>query len=172
MVPGRLDDNGLRKGTLVTADTQNTAAPHDRLRQVYEFLQSESTLVLSTLGGDSLPHAAPLFYLVTEQLDLFWLSSPDSAHSCNLLAAPAASVAVFHSTFHWQKIAGVQMRGLCSVVDDPGRQAILTAYCHRFQLGSLLSLAIARSRLYRFRPNWLRYTNNQKRFGFKFELDL
>jgi uncharacterized protein YhbP (UPF0306 family) len=161
-----------KKGKLVTADTQNSAAHLDRLRHVYEFLQSESTLVLSTLGDDSLPHSAPLFYLVSHPLDLFWLSSADSAHSRNLRTTPAASVAVFRSTFQWQQIAGVQMRGLCSVVDENDRPGILSTYCKRFQLGSLLSLAIARSKLHRFRPNWLRYTDNHKRFGFKFELDL
>jgi uncharacterized protein YhbP (UPF0306 family) len=142
----------------------------DKIRKVYEFLQSESTLVLSTKGADGAVHSTPLFYLVAENLDLMWLSSVDSRHSQSVRVEPNVSVAVFRSTFEWRKIAGVQMHGLCSIVDGPERSPILDSYCSRFQLGSVLSLAASRSLVYRFRPQWIRYIDNQKRFGYKFEL--
>ncbi len=128
--------------------------------------------MLSTRGADGAVHATPLFYLVTGDLDLVWLSSPKSKHSESVLVDPQVSLAVFHSTFDWQKIAGVQMHGNCSTIGGPERSTILDAYCARFQLGTALSFAVSSSRLYRFRPHWIRYIDNQKRFGYNFEIAL
>jgi uncharacterized protein YhbP (UPF0306 family) len=144
----------------------------DKIRKVYEFLQSQSTLALSTRGADGAVHSTPLFYLAQENLDLMWLSSADSTHSASVRVEPNVSVAVFRSTFEWRKIAGVQMHGLCSIVEGVERVPILDAYCSRFQLGTVLSFAASRSIVYRFRPHWIRYLDNQKRFGYKFELVL
>jgi uncharacterized protein YhbP (UPF0306 family) len=148
-----------------------TAQPNAaKIRKVYEFLQSQSTLVLSTVGAGGAPHATPLFYTVAPNLDLIWLSSASSSHSQSVTLDPQVSIAVFRATFEWRKIAGVQMRGLCSIVESPERSPSLDAYSSRFQLGTVPSLAISISTVYRFRPQWVRYIDNQKQFGYKFEL--
>jgi uncharacterized protein YhbP (UPF0306 family) len=144
----------------------------DKIRKVFEFLQSESTLVLSTKNAEGAVHSTPLFYLAAENLDLMWLSSADSRHSASVRVEPNVSIAVFRPTFEWRKIAGVQMHGSCSIVENAERAPILDAYCSKFQLGTVLSLAVSRSIVYRFRPQWIRYIDNQKRFGYKFELVL
>jgi uncharacterized protein YhbP (UPF0306 family) len=155
----------------VSRETKHRASA-EKIRKVFEFLQSESTLVLSTRDKSGAVHATPLFYLVTDNLDLLWLSSPSSAHSKAVLLEPHASLAVFHSTFEWRKIVGVQMHGTCSTIKGSERTPILDAYRQRFQLGTALSLAISRTVVYRFRPHWVRYIDNQKRFGYKFEFVL
>jgi hypothetical protein len=152
--------------------TEHKHVADDRMGMVYDFLQSESTLVLSTKNPDGLVNSAPLFYSVTENLNMMWLSSEDTNHSKSVRMDPRASVAVFRSSFDWRKIAGVQMHGLCSIVEGADRTPILDAYCSRFQLGSVLSCAVSRSLVYQFRPQWIRYIDNQKRFGYKFELVL
>lgn len=143
-----------------------------KLRKVSEFLASQSTLVLSTRSEDGSIHATPLFYLPQDNLDLIWLSSPRSLHSRSLRIEPRASLAIFHSTFEWRKIAGVQMHGVCSLVEGAERSLMVDAYCARFELGAVPTLAISRSCVYRFRPQWIRYIDNRKCFGYSFELTL
>ena len=157
-------------------------ATEEYLRQARELLAAESTLTLSAVAADGQPHAAPVFYLPATLpeaggpvslspgcLDLVWLSSPSSLHSACLHADPRAAAAIYRPTFAWRQIAGVQMHGHCSVVDGQERAALLPRYCGRFQLGSILSLAIRRSTLYRFRPRWVRLLDNRRGFGWKQE---
>jgi uncharacterized protein YhbP (UPF0306 family) len=141
-----------------------------RIEKVYELLVSQSTLVLATRDEQGMVHAAPLFYLVQENLDLYWLSSADGLHSWNVVTVPHVAVAVYRSTFEWRKIMGVQMRGVCGVVDGPERAGMVDAYRERFELNSVLAFAIGRSTLYRFRPQWVRYIDNHERLGYRFEL--
>lgn len=143
-----------------------------RIATVHTLLDAQSTLVLSTAGSEAEPHATPLYYLATPRLDLFWLSSRSTRHSQALALHPRASAAVFVPTFEWRQIAGVQMEGICAIAGDDERALHLEAYCARFHLGSVLSAVISRSTLYRFRPTWLRYIDNRKRFGYRFELTL
>ncbi len=138
--------------------------------QVAAFLKSQSTLSLATTAADGTPHAAPLFYFADEQLRLYWLSSASSRHSRNLRHRPEAAVSMYAPTDDWKQIRGVQMRGSVVVVSArSGRGEIVAAYCDRFQLGASFQTAIARSRLYRLQPQWVRYLDNSKRFGYKFE---
>jgi uncharacterized protein YhbP (UPF0306 family) len=145
----------------------------EQIWQVRTLLDGESTLVLSVTDAAGAVHSAPLFYVTGEgpdqPLDLLWLSSPESLHSKCLQANQRASVAVFRPTFEWRQIAGVQMRGLCSVVEGEERAAALNRYRARFHLGQLLGLAIRQSTLYRFHPQWVRLTDNQQHFGWKAE---
>jgi uncharacterized protein YhbP (UPF0306 family) len=141
-------------------------------KKVLEFLQSESTMVLATCGEDGLPYAAPLFYVMGQSFASYWISSRDSLHSQHLQRAPQASATVFHSTFRWREIEGVQMRGTSSIVDGPERNAILDEYCQRFHLGKVLSLAARHGTLYCFRPQWVRMTENKIRLGRKIEFNL
>jgi len=134
-------------------------------------LRSQSTLALATTDENAAPCLAPLFYIVDPGMNLYWLSSPTSQHSRNLARNPAASAAVFRHTQIWNEICGVQMRGKVDLVDDPERRRTLVkTYCERFALSSIFRLAILRSSLYAFHPQWFRYSDNSVRFGYNFEL--
>lgn len=137
---------------------------------VATLLESQSTLSLATSAEDGSPQIAPLFYLAGEALSLYWLSSASSVHSRNLKRSPAAAVAVYRPAMEWKEIRGAQMRGAVSVVADRvERRRIVEAYAARFSLGPLFRARIARSRLYRFQPEWVRYLDNSIRLGYKFE---
>jgi uncharacterized protein YhbP (UPF0306 family) len=137
---------------------------------VAALLNSQTTLSLATSAEDGSPHIAPLFYLAGEAFHLYWLSSATSLHSRNLKRSPAAAVAVYSPATEWKEIRGVQMRGAVSVVHARvERRQIVEAYAARFHLGPLFRARIARSRLYRFQPEWIRYLDNTTRFGCKFE---
>jgi uncharacterized protein len=143
-----------------------------RAKLIADLLGSESTLALSTTAGGA-PRLTPLFYLPDSDLRLYWFSAPSSEHSRTLRTAPEAAVAVYRPTADWRKIQGVQMRGLVSAVSDrQRRRAIAAAYRERFGLSRFFDAAMARARLYVFEPHWIRYVDNSKRFGYRFEIRL
>ena len=136
------------------------------------FLKTQSTLALSTSGDAGAPRVAPLFYLPGDNLDLYWFSSPRSGHGRSLKSDPAAAVAIHSHAETWEEIRGCQMRGAVETVTGRRRRAVAGAYVERFRLGTLFRAAMVRSRLYMFRPRWVRYIDNSRGFGFKFEIDL
>jgi uncharacterized protein YhbP (UPF0306 family) len=144
----------------------------ERLELVADFLKSGSTLALSTSDSAGSPGVAPLFYLPGDNLELYWFSSPRSGHSRNVKQNPAAAVTVYADASRWEDIRGCQLLGAVAVVTGRPRRAIAEAYAQRFRLGLLFRGAMTRSRLYVFRPRWVRYIDNSRGFGFKFEIDL
>jgi uncharacterized protein YhbP (UPF0306 family) len=142
-----------------------------QLKLVAALLAEETTLALATSGEEGLAAVTPLFYINDEKLSLYWLSSEASPHSQNLTNEPRAAVTVYRKAESWRQIRGVQMRGLVSKVARPeGRRALLAAYGERFKLGRVLRLAIRQSALYEFQPDFIRYIDNARGFGYRFEL--
>ncbi len=142
-----------------------------QLEQIAALLNEETTLSLATTGEGGQACVAPLFYIVDKELSLYWLSSESSTHSQNLAATPRAAATVYRSVESWKKIRGVQLRGTVSKVTEPQRRkALVKAYCERFKLGRVLRLAASQSTIYCFKPEFLRYIENARGFGFKFEL--
>ncbi len=143
------------------------------MKAIGRLLRSQSTMVLSTLGAAGQPHTTPLFYIAGDDFELYWLSSRSSIHSCNIANSPQASAAIYAATDRWQEIRGVQMRGSVSrITERTRRREILKHYRERFQLSDFFRAVMARSSLYVFQPRWIRYIDNTRRFGFKFEIDL
>jgi uncharacterized protein len=148
--------------------TRRAATREQTIRQ---FLTKENTLVLSTATREGAVRSAPLFYLLDDrEFLLYWLSSISSEHSVNAVERPDCAVSVFHATDKWKEIAGVQMTGAVGLVPKDRRDAIVQRYCERFSLGRLHAAAVSQSGLFQFRPAWVRYIDNSKGFGYKFEM--
>jgi len=144
-----------------------------RIKTVSAFLHQQSTLTLATAGKQGEPWATPLFYLVDDALSLFWLSSPSSKHSRNLMENSEAAVTVYSQASHCREIRGVQMRGSVTVVSDPvRRRKLIEEYCVRLRLDTLFRRMTGLHRLYEFRPVSLRYLDNSERFGRNFDIVL
>lgn len=148
-----------------------------RLERVHTLLRSQATLVLATVDEDLAPRSTPLFYLArraaleNEPLLLFWFSSRTSVHSRNCARHPAAAAAVFAPARGWRQIRGAQFWGRVALVADPElRTPIEREYCERFELGRVPAAAMRRSALYCFTPQRVRYIENLRRFGEKFEI--
>jgi uncharacterized protein YhbP (UPF0306 family) len=140
---------------------------------VGQLLKSQSTLALATTADDGAPQIAPIFYVSTGDLCLYWFSSSSSDHSKNLERNSSAAVTVYLPTDQWDEIRGVQMRGTVSVVTDrERRRAIEQAYTGRFRLGVVFEAMISRTNLYVFQPVWVRYLDNSKHVGYKVERQL
>jgi uncharacterized protein YhbP (UPF0306 family) len=143
----------------------------NRLETVAQFLKGQSTLTLATVTAEGAPRATPLFYLAGEGLWLYWLSSASSEHSRSLKRNPQAAVSVYQPAVEWRQIRGVQMRGSVLVISArAGRAGIVEAYRRHFRLGRSLEPVVLRSTVYGFQPEWVRYIDNSKQFGYKFEL--
>ena len=142
-----------------------------QLELVTALLGEETTLSLATTGEDGQACVAPLFYVVDENLSLYWLSSESSLHSLNLTTTPRAAATVYCGVENWRKIRGVQLRGTVRKITDPERRkALLKSYCERFKLGRVFRPALRLSTLYSFQPDFIRYIDNARGFGYKFEL--
>lgn len=139
--------------------------------KIAALLKEQSTLALSTVDSNGQACVAPLFYIADEEFSLYWISSESSLHSANLKLHPNAAVTVYANTEKWQEIRGVQMRGMVMVIKDKTQRSdLIKKYCRRFQLKNLFRLAISRSTLFAFRPDFIRYTDNSEKFGFRIEL--
>ena len=143
-----------------------------RLRVVLALLRGQSTMMLSTCDDAGWPQATPLFYYVDDDLGLYWYSAAHSAHSKHVSREGRAAVAVSVPTEHWREICGVQMRGEVSVITGQARNTINGLFCGRFDLGATFRLIMTQSRLFRFQPSWIRYLDNTKGLGYKFEINL
>ena len=142
-----------------------------QLELVAALLREETTLSLATAGEQGQACVAPLFYIVDEKLSLYWLSSKSSLHSLNLAGNLRAAATVYRGVESWKKICGVQLRGAVSKVTEPERRAaLIKTYCERFKLGRVPRLALRLSTLYCLEPEFFRYIDNARGFGFKFEL--
>jgi uncharacterized protein YhbP (UPF0306 family) len=144
-----------------------------KLDTIRTLLVAQSTLLLATVDGNGDPRATPLFYLAGEGPRLYWFSSSASLHSRNAMRAGKASAAVFAETDAWRKIRGVQMRGSVTQVRETElRQTVAAQYVERFHLSAAPRLALRRATLYCLRPTWIRYLDNARRLGFRFEMEL
>jgi uncharacterized protein YhbP (UPF0306 family) len=145
----------------------------DYRETVRTFLKAQSTLSLATVNAGDQPEAVPLFYVSDDALRLYWLSSPNSRHSQNLLAHPRVAGTVYPTVWNWADIVGLQLEGEASDVTDAAqREHILQLYLAKFKLPESFAEAIAASTLFMLRPTWMRWLNNREMFGFKTEIPL
>ena len=154
------------------------------LERVKAFLDAHSTMTLATIGTGGEPQAAAVFYAADERLNLYFLSSPTSRHSQNLVSNARAAATVHADGQAWQAIRGLQIEG--SVKQVEGARMLAQAartYAGRFDFvrGLLddgddgpvvLRGPVASSRFYVLRPAWIRLIDNTLGFGHKKEWTL
>ncbi|HEY1254944.1 MAG TPA: pyridoxamine 5'-phosphate oxidase family protein [Terracidiphilus sp.] len=143
----------------------------EKLDRIARLLAEQTTLSLATTGEDGRPCIAPLFYIVDENLSLYWFSSESCTHSRNLRQRSQAAATIYRAAQNWREIRGVQISGEVSIITDPVVRATITEiYCKRFKFGRVFRLAIRQSILHILKPEFFRYIDNSRGFRFKFEL--
>ena len=149
--------------------------------ELHAFLGRWRTATLATADDQGSPHAADVWYAHDAELWFVFLSSPDSAHVRHLRARPRAGLTVHAETADPLGIHGVQMHGRCTVLDTPpatsgtqaGRAAWrLYAEKHPFVEQEPFRSLIALQRFVRFAPDWVRWIDNRRGFGFRIERSL
>ncbi|NLE52564.1 MAG: hypothetical protein GX613_14295 [Chloroflexi bacterium] len=149
--------------------------PEDICVELRAFLKTQSTLALATAGDkDGRPQVAPLFFASDDALNLYWVSSPDSRHSVNISDWNDVAAAIYAHTWEWSGIKGVQLAGdAMAVTDDEERRRGLRLYGDKFPfVNDRFADLIENSVLYVLRPTWLRWLDNERRFGYKQEFRL
>lgn len=157
----------------------------DLRTRLQEFLRSHDTLTLATVGAAGEPQAAAVFYVADDELKLYYLSSPESRHSRNLVCEPRVAANVQEQGQDWETITGVQIEGTAALVegtDEIARAARMFAERYEFlrdlleepeaNAPSALRGPLRASRFYVLRPSWLRLIDNRQGFGHKEELVL
>lgn len=141
--------------------------PHDDVRS---FLDEVRTGALATVGPQAEPYVCNVQFVRLQGLELVWASKPSAVHSTNLARQPRVALAVYgHPDTDPAGLHGAQLRGraeavaLCPELWEP--------YTSRFPIAAGMRAAFdaGDQQLYRFRPDWVRWIDNRRRFGFKVE---
>ncbi len=149
----------------------------DLEREALMLLASCRTASLASVDDQGHPHAANIQYAFDNQLRLYFVSSPEAAHSKHIQRCPHVAVTVYdHHDEEPAVIRGLQLHALAHSIDDPvERASALTLYFARFPFVTTdpaMGEAVERQRFYRLTPIWMRLIDNRRGFGWKMEKDL
>lgn len=129
-----------------------------------------SSLTLATSSPEGEPHAATVYFVYDPHLVFYFLSAPTSQHSRDLAANPKAAITVDAPVPHWQEICGLQMRGsVMEIVTAAQKLAAWARFLVKFPYVKGLESEVLKNRWYAFSPEWVRWTDNRIRFGYKQE---
>ncbi|MEM1212452.1 MAG: pyridoxamine 5'-phosphate oxidase family protein [Planctomycetota bacterium] len=152
-------------------------------QEVGVFLATCRTAALGTCGEDGeggVPHVANVQYAAAPDsggFGLLWVSKPEALHSAQLTANPRVALAVYAHIDDAANIHGVQMRGTAEVIPAGGAawHAAWEAYTAKFSFvasGPQYREAVEAQAFYRFTPEWVRWIDNRRGFGWKVEKTL
>lgn len=129
--------------------------------KVYTFLQSHALGVLSTISSDNTPYASPIYFIIDEKLNFYFLTKSDTTKALNIKNNKNVALTVIHPS---QPIT-VQATGSVEEVQEP---EILTKIAEAnaqekggFSWPPPLSKLQSDGYLlmYKLQPNWLRVGN-------------
>ena len=117
-----------------------------------------------------MPHAATVYFVADEHLNLYFLSATSSQHVQDLAVNPLAAVTIEPLVDGWQEIRGLQMRGKVTELPN-GFQSVAgwARYLAKFPYVKNLEIEVLKNRFYAFKPDWIRLVDNRVRFGYKQE---
>ncbi len=139
---------------------------------ILSLLAESTTFSLATTEADGSPRATPLFFAVGRNLELLFLSDPETPHIRNVLRSPAAAAAAYPEVSDWRQIRGVQFKGTVERVPQNEIENAFELYRARFPYVEEVGSALENSELYAFRPRWIRLIDNRQGFGHKREVSL
>ena len=148
--------------------------------EVREYIVTHDTLSLATTYNGQVC-STPLFYQVDSDLCLYFISDASTRHIQNAMNNSKAAVSIFEQNQPWQSIRGVQIEGHLSKVSDKKRNQIETLYCEKFTFLKNILEAVddegaeqvkqrfQSSDFYAVTPDFVRFIDNSRGFGFKEE---
>lgn len=137
-----------------------------------EILADAPTLALATIDDVGNPHAANVNFYADDDLNLFWISHPDSAHSQHIAARPTIAAAAYPPFDGPSEIRGVQLHGTAAALPPDDFDTHWPAFVTRFPFAAKFESRARGERFYRLIPTWFRAIDNRRGFGFKLESDI
>lgn len=142
-----------------------------------DYLRAHNVMTLATAGTRG-PWAAAVFY-ASEGFELYFLSSPETRHGCDIGAEALVSAAIHEDYRGWPEIKGLQVEGRATRLEGAGRAAAFECYAKKFpfvraQPGSVPEIVQALQRVawYRLTPGRLYFIDNARGFGRREEIVL
>lgn len=86
--------------------------------QTRQILESTRYATISTVDEDGLPWAAPVWYVLDEQNNIYWWSPKDSQHSKNIANNSKCYITLFDSSLPEGKGVGLYIRATALEVSD------------------------------------------------------
>ncbi|MCX7173168.1 MAG: pyridoxamine 5'-phosphate oxidase family protein [Proteobacteria bacterium] len=145
--------------------------------QVLAYLRDHRVVTLAT-GADGDLWAAAVFY-VNDGFRLYFLSSPTSRHSLNLVQQPRVAATIQEDYSDWLEIKGIQLEGVASEISGDEELLARSLYAEKFpvvgklaQAPAAIVKAMAKVRWYQLVPQRLYFIDNAAGFGRREEIDL
>ncbi len=138
---------------------------------VRKFLAKVSTLGLATVDEHGRPHAANVNFVADDDLNCYFLTSGDSQHGQHIAAHPHVAATAYTSFRLPHRIRGVQLRGRCTITDPCDFDHLWKMFCKKFPYARLYKKRAKEECFYKFRPDWLCWTDNTVCFGYKVATD-
>lgn len=133
-------------------------------------LGRSKTLGLATVGEDGHVHAANVNFVSDDDLNLYWLSKPESMHSAQLSFNPNVAATAYPHFRLPNRIRGVQVRGHACEMKAEEFDTTWKLYRAKFPYAAAFKNRVQNEdRFYRLSSNWLRLIDNTVAFGFKAE---
>jgi uncharacterized protein YhbP (UPF0306 family) len=142
----------------------------NRHRMCIEYLSSHHVLNLATCGSAG-TWCAAVFY-ASEDLSLYFLSSPNSRHAADLDSNPRVACTIQEDYSDWRKIRGIQLEGSATQIRGQEQARAIALYGAKFPVIHAAALApreIAAALLtvtwYRVLPSRVYFLDNSLGFG-------
>jgi uncharacterized protein YhbP (UPF0306 family) len=118
----------------VTLQLRSPEYPSDRLYEaVIRILAANTLCSIATEAEPDHPHIHTAFFAFSADLDLFFLSHPNAAHSRHLSRVPHVAIAVFDSHQVWgTPHAGLQLFGAAEPAREVHADRARALYAARF----------------------------------------
>jgi len=149
----------------------------DRIRRsIFRILRENVLCSMSTVAPDGRAHIHTAYFCCTPDLELYFLSDPESRHGRNLEQNPSLAMTIFRSTQEWGgPDRGLQLFGRCRRTHGRGAREAERAYGARFSpygkwmkglsLAERRQAALLRSyAFYRFLPRRIKILD-EREFG-------
>lgn len=140
-------------------------------QQIETFLAVCKTASLATVDTHGHPCAANIQYVHDSHWRLYWVSSMSSLHSVNIEGHREAAVTIYAHQDAPEMIHGLQMRGQAEMLEGGRLEEVHQLYAQKYPFitGPPYDQAMKLQLFYCFTPTWLRWIDNRKGFGWKFE---
>jgi len=135
-------------------------------------LADYTTVTLAYVDESGEPQACAVFYALTGDGSLVFVSSRSTRHGRALATDGRVAFTAQAEGQHWATITGVQGRGTARPLAGAAREAAFATYTERFSFvadDERLRAALAATDLWELRPAWLRLIDNAHGFGHKQE---